>query len=202
MNVFLNGDLEEVYMEIHSGLKTKININKVTILKKSLYGLKQSPRAWFDCFTKAIKRFGYSQCQSNHTLFVKHTTEGRTVIIIIYVDDIILIGDHEEEIGKLNSFLAHEFEIKDLGNLKKFLRMEIPRSKMGIAVSQHKHILVLLKETRMLDCKPTDTSMDYITKLGTVKGITLANKGRYQRHGEIHLSLSNKARHCFFNWHG
>ena len=45
-------------------------------------------------------------------LFVKHTTEGKNVIIIIYVDDIILIEDHKEKIGK-----TQEFEIKDLGNL-------------------------------------------------------------------------------------
>jgi len=61
-NAFLNGDLEEeVYMEIPIGLENQINPNKVCKLKKSLYGLKQSPRAWFDRFTKAVKKFGYSQ---------------------------------------------------------------------------------------------------------------------------------------------
>jgi len=71
-NAFLNGDLEEeVYMEIPSGLETSSNINRVCRLKKSLYGLKQSPRAWFDRFTKTVAQYGYSQCQANHTLFVK-----------------------------------------------------------------------------------------------------------------------------------
>ena len=60
-NVFLNGDLEkEVYIEIPLGLEIETNISKVYKLKKSLYGLKQSPRAWFYCFTKVVKRFGYS----------------------------------------------------------------------------------------------------------------------------------------------
>ena len=86
-----------------------------------------SPRAWFDCFTKAVKRFGHSQCQFNHTLFVKHTPEGRTVVIIVYVDDIILTRNHREEIGKLKSFLTYEFKIKDLKSLKYFLGMEIAR---------------------------------------------------------------------------
>ena len=71
-----------------------------------------------------------------HTLFVKHTVERRITIIIVYLDDIILTRDIEEEIGKLKSFLVHEFEIKDLENLKYFLGMEIARSKMGIALSQ------------------------------------------------------------------
>ena len=50
-------------------------------------------------------------------LFVKHTTEGKIVIIIVYVDDIILTRDHKEKIGKTQEFLTQEFEIKDLGNL-------------------------------------------------------------------------------------
>ena len=148
-------------------------------------------RTWFDRFTKAIKRFGYSLCQSDHTLFVKHSTKGRIVIITVYVDDIILTGDHVEKIGKLKSFLSHEFEIKDLGNLKYFLMMEIVRSKMGIVVSQHKYILDLLKETRMLGCKPTNTPMDYTTKLGMVKGSAPVDKGRYQRLVEKLVYLSH-----------
>ena len=58
--------------------------------------VKQSPQTWFERFTKAIKGYAYSQCQSDHTLIVKHTTKGRTIIIIIYVGDIILIENHEE----------------------------------------------------------------------------------------------------------
>ena len=97
-----------------------------------------------------------------HTLFVKHIVERRITIIIVYVDDIILTRDIEEEIGKFKSFLGHEFEIKDLGNFKYFLRMEIARSKMGIVVSPHKYVLNLLKETSMLGCKPADIPIDYI----------------------------------------
>ncbi|KAL5567178.1 hypothetical protein UlMin_030342 [Ulmus minor] len=67
----------------------------------------------------------------DHTMFVKHSLEGKMAIIIVYVDDIILTGDHEEELCKLKNFLAKEFELKDLGNLKYFLGMEIARSKKG-----------------------------------------------------------------------
>ena len=97
------------------------------------------------------------------------------------MDDIILTEDHEEEIGKLKSLFAHEFKMNDLGNLKSFLGMEITRSKMSIAVSQRKNVLDLLKETRMLGYKPTNTPMDYTTKLGIVKGSAPMDKGRYQR---------------------
>ena len=70
---------------------------------------------------------------------------GRTVITIVYVDDIILIEDHDQEIGKFKSLLTHEFEIKDLRNLKYFLGMEIVGLKMGIAIFQCKLMALLDK---------------------------------------------------------
>ena len=70
-NAFLNGDLdEEVYMEIPPGLQTESTRNKVSKLRKSLYGLKQSPRAWYGKFANSIVKLGYSQCEADHTLFV------------------------------------------------------------------------------------------------------------------------------------
>ena len=93
-------------------------------LKKS-YGLKQSLRAWFDRFTKAVNRYEYSQGQTNHILSVKHSPKGKIVILIVNVDGIIPSGDYEEEISKLTGFVAKEFKIKDLGNLKYFLNREV-----------------------------------------------------------------------------
>ncbi|RVX21560.1 Retrovirus-related Pol polyprotein from transposon TNT 1-94 [Vitis vinifera] len=181
-NAFLNGDLEEeVYMDIPAGLETTSNFNKVCRLRKSLYGLKQSPRAWFERFTKVVKRYEFVQCQSDHTLFVKHFPEGKLAIIIVYVDDIILTSDHEEKIDLLKKLLTKEFEIKDLGNLKYFLGMEIARSKKGIAVSQRKYVLDLLNETGMLGCKPAETPMDTTVKLEESDGSAPIDKGRYQR---------------------
>ena len=73
-NTFLNGELdEEVYMDLPSGFDGGYEGRKVYRLKKSLYGLKQSPRAWFDRFTKFVKKYGYNQCQTNNTLFFKHS---------------------------------------------------------------------------------------------------------------------------------
>ena len=68
-------------------------------------------------------------------------------MLIVYVDDIILTEDYWEEMERLKEVLAREFEIKDLGNLKYFLGMEVTWSKKGIAVSQPKYILDLLEET-------------------------------------------------------
>ena len=75
----------------------------------------------------------------------------------MYVDDIILIGDHTEEIKNLKDSLAQEFEIKDLEQLRYFRGMEVARSKSGISVSQWKYTLDLLKEMGMLGSKLVDT---------------------------------------------
>lgn len=181
-NAFLNGDLEEeVFMEVPQGLDLNLTGNKVCKLKKSLYGLKQSPRAWFDRFAKAVVRLGYTQCQADHTLFLRTSQAKKISLLIVYVDDIILSGNDEEELQKLKKQLAQEFEVKDLGNLKYFLGMEVARSRKGIVVSQRKYTLDLLKETGMIGCKPVDTPMDPYKKLGSVENSVPVNRGRYQR---------------------
>ena len=114
-------------------------------------------------------------------MFIKHSTKGKLAILIVYVDDIILIGDYEDELIKLKTLLAKEFETKDLGSLKYFLGMEVARSRKGISVSQRKYVLDLLKETGMLGCKPAETPMDSSTKLGANKDSVPVDKGRYQR---------------------
>ena len=135
-NAFLNGDLiEEVYMDIPAGFETKDTQGKVCELRKALYGLKQSPRAWFDRFTKVLKPDGYSRTQADHTLFIKHFTDGRITILIVYVDDIVLTRNHEGGMRRLKMLLSKEFEIKDLGHLKYFLGMEVARSNKGISES-------------------------------------------------------------------
>ncbi|RVW95612.1 Retrovirus-related Pol polyprotein from transposon TNT 1-94 [Vitis vinifera] len=176
-NAFLNGDLEEeVYMEIPPGFEESMAKNQVCKLQKSLYGLKQSPRAWFDRFTKAVLKLGYKQGQADHTLFVKKSHAGKMAILIVYVDDIILSGNDMEELQNLKKYLSEEFEVKDLGNLKYFLGMEVARSRKGIVVSQRKYILDLLKETGMLGCKPIDTPMDSQKKLGIEKEMSAVSQ--------------------------
>ena len=94
-----------------------------------------------------------------------HSKEGKVAILIVYVDDIILTGDDYEKLEKLKKFLAMEFEIKDLGNLKYFLGMEFVWSKEWIIISQKKYMLDLLKEKGMIGCRPVETPMEPNLKL-------------------------------------
>ena len=128
-NVFFHGDLEdEVYMDIPQGFVSSTQGKVVCKLQKTFYRLKQSPRAWFGQFSLAMRKHGFKQSNSDHTLFLKHQ-RGKVTTLIIYVDDMIIIGNDEEEISKLQEHLATKFEMKNLGGLKYFLGIEVTRSK-------------------------------------------------------------------------
>ena len=145
-NAFLHGDLhEELYMHIPPGFETSQTNGEVLRLHRSLYRLKQSPRAWFDRFRQSMLKRGYIQSNADHTLFFKHAT-GKVAILIVYVDDIVITRDDVTEIVDLKKYLAQEFEVKDLGQLKYFLGIEISRGPKGMFLSERKYVLDLLKK--------------------------------------------------------
>ncbi|TYK25876.1 Cysteine-rich RLK (receptor-like protein kinase) 8 [Cucumis melo var. makuwa] len=116
-NSCLNRDLmEEVYMSPPPGLEAQFG-QQVCKLQKSLYGLKQSPRACFDRFTTFVKSKGYSQGHSDHTLFTNVSKIGKIVVLIVYVEDSVLTGGDQTEISQLKQRMGDEYEIKDLGNM-------------------------------------------------------------------------------------
>lgn len=75
---------------------------KVCRLKKALYDLKQSPRAWFERFRLAMIKFWYTHCQSDHTLFVKHE-QMKLTTLIVNVDDIVITGNDESKMKLLKT---------------------------------------------------------------------------------------------------
>nr|GFB62876.1 putative ribonuclease H-like domain-containing protein [Tanacetum cinerariifolium] len=105
-----------------------------------------------------MKRCGFKQSNSVHTLFLKNR-KNHVTCLIIYVDDMVFIGNDEEELKRLKEGLFTEFEMKDLGNLKYFLGIEVLRSPKRIFICQKKYILDLLAEIGMINCKLADTPM-------------------------------------------
>ncbi|CAL1400683.1 unnamed protein product [Linum trigynum] len=161
-NVFLHGDLqEEVYMTLPKGYDPPPGfINPVCKLKKSLYGLKQASRQWFSKLTEKIQTLGYIQIMADHSLFFK-VTDSTYTCILIYVDDMLVGGNDLTEITRLKQFLHNEFSIKDMGNLRFFLGIELARNNKGIHLSQRKYTLEILEEAELLDSKGVTTPMDY-----------------------------------------
>ena len=86
-NVFLYGDLvEEVYMEQPPGL--------VCRLHRSLYGLKQSPQAWFDRFSSVVKKFGIFRSTANHSVFYHQNSSGQCIYLVVYMDDTVITDSY------------------------------------------------------------------------------------------------------------
>ena len=95
-NAFLNGDLsEEVYMQPPPGLS--VESNKVCHLQCALYGLKQVPRAWLAKFSFTISRLGYMASHYDSALFLCRTDKG-TILLLMYVDDMIITGNNLSDI--------------------------------------------------------------------------------------------------------
>lgn len=180
-NAFLNGVLEEeVYMEQPPGFVVKEEASKVCRLRRSLYGLKQSPRAWFGRFSSVMGEFGMVRSASDYSVFFRHQ-QGKRIILVVYVDDIIITGDDEVGITKLKQFLQSQFQISDLGRLRYFLGIEVSRSPQGILLSQRKYVLDMLAECGLLGCKPVDTPMLPTRKLLLEDGDPMKDPERYRR---------------------
>jgi hypothetical protein len=122
---------------------------------------------------------GFKQCNVDHIVFYRHSGR-RITVLVVYVDDIIITGDDEQGIKYLKENLSKEFEVKDLGQLKYFLGIEVARSPPGIVLSQRKYVLDLLNETCMIGCRPASTPIDSNHKLCAECGDPV-NKERYQR---------------------
>lgn len=181
-NAFLHGDLEEeIYMEQPPGFIAQGESGLVCKLQKSLYGLKQSPRAWFGRFSNVIQQFGLVRCEADHSVFFRCSSSKTFIYLVVYVDDIVITGDDQEGIQALKQHLFQHFQTKDLGSLHYFLGIEVAQSKSGIAICQRKYALDILEETGLLNCKPADTPMDPNVKLLPNQGEPYSDPGRYRR---------------------
>ena len=140
-------------MEQPPGFVAEGEIGSVCRLWKSLYGLKQSPHAWFGKFSQTVEEFGMQKSKSDHFVFYRNSSLG-IILLVVYVDDIVITGSDSKGISSLKSFLQSQFHTKDLGMLRYFLGIEVMRSKNKIFLSLRKYVLDLLSETGKLEVKP------------------------------------------------
>lgn len=136
-NAFLHGDLkEEVYIGLQLGL-TSSPKNIVGILRRSLYGLEQVPKVWFENFWKTLVLTDFLQSQYDLSLFFRKTSHGIT-ILLVYIDDIIITGDDPNIILQLQKSLHASFHMKDLGPLTYFLGLVVHKIQGRSFMNQNK----------------------------------------------------------------
>lgn len=163
-NAFLHGDLQEdVYMLVPQGITT-CKPNQVCKLVKSLYGLKQASRKWYEKLTSLLLHHNYTQSTSDHSLFTKKIATSFTSFLV-YVDDVIIAGDSLFEFQSIKAILHSSFKIKDLSQLKYFSGLEVSNSSQGISLCQRKYCIDLLTDTGYLACKPVSIPSDPSCKL-------------------------------------
>ncbi|KAM1630317.1 hypothetical protein ACFX2K_018465 [Malus domestica] len=180
-NAFLHGELDrEIYMIQPMGFQSQDHPEYVCKLRKALYGLKQAPRAWYGKIAEFLTQSGYSVTPADSSLFVK-ANEGKLAIVLVYVDDLIITGDDEAEILRTNENLSVRFQMKELGQLKHFLGLEIDRTQEGIFLCQQKYSKDLLKKFGMLECKPTLTPMEPNAKMCAHEGKDLEDATMYRQ---------------------
>ena len=102
-------------------------------LRRSLYGLKKSPRAWLSQFSLVVQEFSMIQSKADHSIFYHLTSTSQCIYLIVYVDDIVITGS--DGIQKLKQHLFSHFQTKDLGKLKYFLGIEVAQSNSGVVIS-------------------------------------------------------------------
>lgn len=195
-NAFLHGDLhEEVYIHPPPGFPTSAP-NKVCRLRKSLYGLRQSPRNWFAKLACALHSYGFLQSHTDHTLFTYRKGD-IFLSVLVYVDDLILAGNDSASRATFKTFLNECFKLKDLGPLKYFLNIEVARGPKGLFLSQRKYALDILSNTGLKASKLVAFPIEQYRGLALADGPLLFDPRPYSmthrssslphHHSSIHL---------------
>lgn len=164
VTAFLNGFLNEnVFMQAPPSLNCESNY--VLKLKKAIYGLKQSARAWNSRINDCLIEIGYVQSKSEPCIYSKKCKKEQT-IIAIFVDDFFIFSNSQDMTNDLKKRLMSKFKIKDLGQLKRCLgmRVKIYENKC-ISIDQEQFVKQILKKFYMNDCNTKDTPMECNLKL-------------------------------------
>ena len=156
VTAFLNPELDyEIYMEqpheFHKG-----DVDDVCLLLRTLYGLKQSPRYWYNALYTKLLSIGFTRCESDHCLFLRGT-----LWVLIYVDDLILAAPTMDEINAFKADIMAAFPCKDLGPVSYFLGVKITRDRRSrsITLSQGSYIKKILTEFGMSECRSAKTPL-------------------------------------------
>ncbi|KAJ4746261.1 Gag/pol [Rhynchospora pubera] len=169
-NAFLNGVLHEtVYMQQPPGFTDPQFPSHVCLLHKAIYGLKQSPRAWFHTLSTTLMGQGFQSSKFDPSLFISHAN-GHLLVVLVYVDDIIVTGSDMPQVSALIANLQSHFALKDLGNLNFFLGITAKFTNDGLHLSQQQYVTDLLHRTHMDKAQHVSTPMAVNTSLSKFDG--------------------------------
>ncbi|KAL2635925.1 hypothetical protein R1flu_007404 [Riccia fluitans] len=164
---FLNGELqEEIYMKQPPGFVVEGLEDKVCRLRKAIYGLKQASRAWYTKFDACLQRLGFIESSADENVYIRKGTHS-ILIVLLYVDDMLIVGNNMHLITQLKGQLGNLFKMKDLGAVQSFLaiKVDIDMGRRTIRLSQSSYVQTLLERIQMSNCKPCSLPIDPNLKL-------------------------------------
>ncbi|KAL0431330.1 UNVERIFIED_CONTAM: Retrovirus-related Pol polyprotein from transposon RE2 [Sesamum radiatum] len=153
---------------------------QVCRLKRSLYSFKQASRQWNLELTTRLLEFGFSQSPHDTCLFLKHSGND-FLALLVYVDDSLLTGTSEDNLRAVKQYLDRFFTIKDLGDAKYSLGLELARSGHGLHITQHKYLEDILVDTAMENATPVSTPVPSGLQLTSDAGSLLPFLDKYRR---------------------
>ncbi|GKV38176.1 hypothetical protein SLEP1_g46114 [Rubroshorea leprosula] len=181
---FLHGDLEEeIYMKQPEGFEVQGKKNLVCKLKKSLYGLKQAPRQWCRTFDSFMREHKFARTEFDHCVYVKRYPDGDFLLLLLYVDDMLIVGHDTKKISVLKTDLSKSFSMKDLGPANQILGMKIFRDRKNkkLWLSQEKYIEKVLDRFNMSKAKPVGTPLAGHFKLSTEQCPASKEEAKYMK---------------------
>ena len=210
ITAFLNGELgEEIYMRQPDGIVVQGQEHLVCKLKKSIYGLKQSPRCWNSTLDRHLQKMGFVPTTSDPCIYT--ASEGEMFVIGVYVDDIVLAGRSDKRMTEVKRALAMQFEVKYMGELHYFLGVKVVQDhkKGHIWIGQPAYTESVLRKYGMGDTKPVNTPVEASSKLvKTTEECDRIDQGLYQSavgsllylsvgtRPDVTFAVSNVAKYC------
>ena len=173
--------MKKNFMKQPDGFVEKGKESKVCLLKRSLYGLKQSPRQWNLRFDEYVSKHGFSRSQFDACVYIKVISSTIVIYMLLYVDDILIACKSKQEIVKLKTILKQEFEMKDLGRARKILGMEITRDRKNriLTLTQSSYLQKVLDRFGMNDAKSVNTPLAHHFKLSLDQCPSSAEEEKY-----------------------
>lgn len=155
---FLNGKLEEeIFMKQPPGFAKG---DKVYRLKKSLYGLKQAAKVWNDTLNNSLLSNGFRRSDIDNCLYL-YNSGGVIMMILVHVDDLLVIGNNQKVLQNKMEKIGKDFELKDLGDVKAYLGIEVERDEAGnFMISQQQYIEKIIESSGMKDAKESRFPVD------------------------------------------
>ena len=159
-NAFLHGELDHpIYMRQPVGFYTG-NADITCKLNKTLYGLKQSPKEWYEVLSAGLTSFGFNSCEYDRALW-SGRFGNHAVHLLHWVDDIIIASDSKTVLNDVKTKILSKFKGRDLGDVEQYLNIKIRRNRQlkTLQLSQPTHVSELLEKFNLLDCKPRTVPM-------------------------------------------